>query len=226
MPISFSMSPEQRALQLNARRFGERVLRTVDAATRKLPTPDARFSATRPMYEQAIAAGFLHRLIPMPFGGGGTGLMDMAVVAEEFYAVDVNVSLTLFANLLGLMPVFAAGTPEQQRHLVAPFLTKTGAPLAALANSEPGGSANFGSSAEGTGTRTHARLEGDEWVINGAKHWVSSATGWDGLGADLLTVVCRTDAMESSPAGLSVIAVNRGASGFRHTSSADSNVPG
>ncbi|MGD9532110.1 MAG: acyl-CoA dehydrogenase, partial [Pseudonocardia sp.] len=61
---------------------------------------------------------------------------------------------------------------------------------------------NFDAPAPAEGVRTTAVLDGDEWVINGAKRWVSSAGGWDGRGPDLLTVVCRTGADE-----LSVIAV-------------------
>lgn len=204
MPLDFSLTPAQRKLQADARAFAREALSRVPALVEHLPTPEQRFAATRPIYEQAIAAGFLHRLVPQPFGGGGSGLMDMAVVAEEFYAVDANVSLTLFANLLGLMPLFVAGTDEQRARFLPPFLDRSGAPLAALANSEPAGSANFAQPAPG-GTQTSARIDGDAWIIDGEKQWISSATGWDGRGADLLCVVCRT----SGPDGLSVLAVPR-----------------
>ncbi len=204
MPLDFRLSSAQRALQADARAFAREELSRTRVLAEHLPTPEQRFAATRPIYEKAIAAGFLKRLIPQPFGGGGSGLADMAVVAEEFYAVDVNVSLTLFANLLGLMPLFLAGTPEQLGRFMPPFLESRGAPLAALANSEPAGSANFALPSP-NGTRTTARLDGDSWVIDGEKHWISSATGWDARGADLLCVVCRT----SAPDGLTILAVPR-----------------
>jgi nitroalkane oxidase len=57
-------------------------------------------------------------------------------------------------------------------------------------------------------------LEGDHWVISGAKKWVSSGTGWDGEGADLLTVVCRTDPDAPPESGISVIAVHGPAEGI------------
>ena len=104
----------------------------------------------------------------------------MAVLAEEFHAVDVNISLTLFGTMLGLFPVLLGGTPEQAARFFAPFVAGQGAPLAAFAFSEPGGSANFAAPAPAEGVRTQARLEGDHWVISGAKKWVSSGTGWDG----------------------------------------------
>lgn len=215
MTIDISFTPDQRQLQLSARRFARDVLTSVAPAIRHLSTPRERFMATRPMYKALVREGFLSRLVPKAFGGGGTGMVDMAVVAEEFHAVDVNVSLTMFANLLGLAPLFQAGTPLQLQRFVAPFLENDGAPLAALANSEPGGSANFASSAPGEGTRTVAILDGDEWVINGAKQWVSSATGWDGEGADLLCVVCRAGHQRDSLGGISIIAVQRGVDGLK-----------
>jgi alkylation response protein AidB-like acyl-CoA dehydrogenase len=167
--MDFSLTAEQQVLRAKARAFAATRLTEVNGLIAGLPTPEARFAATRPIYEELIREGFLRRLIPVPFGGGGTGAVDMAIVAEEFHAADVNVSLTMFANLLGLMPLFMAGTPAQQEAWLAPFLTTSGAPLAALANSEPGGSANFDASPPGDGTRTTATLDGDHWVLNGRK---------------------------------------------------------
>src|SRR5215813_9862633 len=105
VPIDFTLTPEQLRLRRDARAFARDVLSKVESATRDLPTPFARFAATRPFYEQTVAAGFLRRLIPAPLGGQGTGVLDMAVLAEEFHTVDVNVSLTLLGTMLGLFPV-------------------------------------------------------------------------------------------------------------------------
>src|SRR6516165_12708964 len=207
MPIDFTLTPEQQRLRADARAFARDVLSKVGSATKDLPTPLARFAATRPLYEQTVGAGFLRRLIPVPLGGQGTGIVDMAVLAEEFHAIHVNISLTLLGTMLGLFPVLLGGTPEQAGRFFAPFAAGQGAPLAAFALSEPGGSANFAAPAPAEGVRTQARLEGDHWVISGAKKWVSSGTGWDGKGADLLTVVCRTDPRAPPESGISVIAV-------------------
>jgi alkylation response protein AidB-like acyl-CoA dehydrogenase len=190
------------------------VLSKVGAATQDLSTPLARFAATQPFYQQAVAAGFLRRLIPAPLGGQGTGVVDMALLAEEFYAVDVNVSLTLLGTMLGLFPVLLGGTPQQAERIFAPFTSGQGSPLAALAFSEPGGSANFAAPAPSEGLRNQARLDGDHWVIAGAKKWVSSGTGWDGKGAELLTVVCRTDPDAPPESGFSIIAVHGPAQGI------------
>src|SRR3974390_701909 len=139
MPIDFTLTPEQRRLRADARAFARDVLSKVHAEIKYLPTPLARFAATRPFYQQTIAAGFLRRLIPTPLGGQGTGVVDMAVLAEEFHAVDANISLTLLGAMLGLYPVLRGGTPEQAGRIFAPFAAAQGAPLAAFALSEPGG---------------------------------------------------------------------------------------
>jgi alkylation response protein AidB-like acyl-CoA dehydrogenase len=116
------------------------------------------------------------------------------------------VALTLLATVLGCQPVLAGGDPEQRKRMLAPFLETSGAPLAAFCSSEPGGSANPASPPPGEGVRTRAVRAGDQWVINGRKKWVSSATGWQRDGADLLTVLCRTSD-DAPPGGISMLAV-------------------
>jgi butyryl-CoA dehydrogenase len=223
MAIDFTLTPEQQQLQLAVRDVAQKVLGDIDDQIRHLPTPDARFAATRPAYEQLVQEGLLQQLVPAPAGGKGGGMVEMAVVAEELHAVDPSVSLTLFASLLGLLPMFLGGTPEQIQQHLPPFTAGTGAPLAAFCFSEPGGSANFDAPAPADGVRTTAVLDGDEWVINGAKRWVSSASGWDGHGADLLTVVCRTATDPATPPdqALSVLLVPRPERGFRYEGAID-----
>ncbi|AII03382.1 butyryl-CoA dehydrogenase/hypothetical protein [Rhodococcus wratislaviensis] len=201
MAIDFTLTAEQRELQLSARAFAENTFGDIAEKIRHLPTARERFAATRPAYEEVVTQGWLRKIIPAPAGGEGNGLVDMALIAEEFYAVDANVSLTTFASLLGLLPVLNGGSPEQIQRTLAPFLSGTGAPLAAFCHSEPGGIANFADPAPAEGTRTTAVLDGDEWVINGSKQWISNATGWDGGGVDFLTVVCRTDVDGNGPTG-------------------------
>lgn len=214
MAMDFTLTPAQRELQLSARKFARGTLAGVAGAIHHLPSPQERFLATRPFYEALVAEGFLRKLVPVPFGGEGTGMIDMAVITEEFHVIDANVSLTALANILGLAPLMVAGTPAQQARFFAPFLATSGAPLAAFASTEPGGSANFAAPSPGEGVRTRARLMGDSWVIDGAKQWVSSATGWDGKGADVLCVVCRTDPEATPEKSLSIIAVERPTGGF------------
>jgi butyryl-CoA dehydrogenase len=103
---------------------------------------------------------------------------------------------------------------------LAPFLKTEGAPLAGFCFSEPGGSANAGSLPPGEGVRTLGKLDGKNWKIDGRKKWVSSATGWDRKGADVLCVVCRTDRNAPPEKGVSIIAVEGPAPGVRFTGTA------
>ena len=213
MAIDFRLTASQRELQLRSRKFAKEVLcPAIEAETR--PTPEERFAATKPAYEAMIAAGFLRQCIPHSAGGENAGLIDTAIMAEELYAVNASVTLTLIGTVLGLLPVLIGGTNEQRDRLLPPFLKQAGAPLAGFCATEPGGSANAASPPPGEGVRTTARLSGDRWIIQGRKSWVSSATGWDRKGADILSVLCRTDPDAPPERGISVIVVERPASGL------------
>jgi butyryl-CoA dehydrogenase len=204
--IDFTLTAQQRDLQLTSRKFAKEVLNEAKAAE-LLATPEERFRATRPTYEAMVAAGYLRKCIPAPAGGDNAGLIDMAILAEEFYSVNPSVTLTMLGTVLGLLPVLLGGTPDQCKRLLGPFLKTSGAPLAGFCSSEPGGSANAASPPPGEGVRTMARREGDNWVIDGRKKWVSSATGWNREGANVLCVVCRTDPAALPDAAMSIIAV-------------------
>ena len=208
MAIDFTLTRQQRELQLDSRRFASDVLAGARDAE-SLPTAEERFLAAKPAYEAMAAAGFLRKCIPAPAGGEGAGLVDMAIMAEELYSVNASVTLTMLGTVLGILPILLGGTPDQCGRLLAPFLRKSGAPLAGFCSSEPGGSANAASPPPGEGVRTTAKLEGDSWVINGRKKWVSSATGWDRKGADVLCVVCRTNPDAPPDKAISIIAVER-----------------
>src|ERR1700736_3628012 len=213
MAIDFTLTPQQRELQLESRRFATEVLAGARAAE-LLPTAEERFLATRPAYEAMVVAGFLRKCIPQRAGGENAGLIDMAIMAEEFYSVNASVTLTMLGTMLGLLPILLAGTPEQASRLVKPFLKKSGAPLAGFCSTEPGGSANAAAPLPGEGVRTVAELKGDDWIINGRKKWVSSATGWDRKGADVLCVVCRTNPGAPPEKAISIIAVEGPARGI------------
>ncbi|WP_179721906.1 acyl-CoA dehydrogenase family protein [Petropleomorpha daqingensis] len=207
MPLASTPTARQAELRTKARRFAEDVLRDVTASAEQLSTPAERFAATKPAYERLVSDGFLRACIRETAGGDRSCLTDVALLAEELFCGSPGVALTLVGTVLGLQPVVVGGTREQQSRLLAPFLTGHGAPLAGFCSSEPGGSANAGSPPPGEGVRTAARVDGDDWIIDGRKRWVSSATGWDGGGADLLCVVARTGPAVAPGEGVSVLAV-------------------
>ncbi|KJC57287.1 acyl-CoA dehydrogenase [Bradyrhizobium sp. LTSPM299] len=213
MAIDFRLTARQRELQLQSRKFARDVLSpALEAET--LPTAEERFAATKPAYEALIAAGFLRKCIPLSAGGESAGLIDTAIVVEELYSVNASATLTLIGTVLGLLPVLIGGTEQQRNRLLPRFLEQSAAPLAGFCATEPGGSANAGSPPPGEGVRTTATLRGDRWIIDGRKSWVSSATGWDRKGADLLSILCRTDSDAPPERGISILVVERPASGL------------
>ncbi len=209
MAVDFTLSPGQLQIQQTARKLAADVLTRAAAATRHLPAPQQRFDASRPFYRELIQAGLLRKLIPPPAGGEMTSLVDVAIIAEELMAVETSVPLSVLSTGLGIMPLLFFGSAEQQRRFLGPFVTGAGDPLAALAFSEVGGSANFDSPDPSGGIRTVARRDGGDWVISGLKQFTPLAAGWDGKGIDLLAVACRTDLTRPPQESLAVILVPR-----------------
>src|SRR5215218_813907 len=185
MTVSFSLSPEQEQLKQGARQFAEAHLRDLAEAVRHEPDPGRRADLARPAFHKAVEAGFLKGLIPVPFGGAAGSGVDAAILIEEWAAYSPDFVISMAGPLIALVPVYQAGRPEQIERFVAPFLADHGAPVAAMAYSEPGGSANFHAPAPAEGVRTTAVPDGDQYVLNGSKAWASHLPGWDGDGPDI-----------------------------------------
>jgi nitroalkane oxidase len=137
--------------------FAQDQLRDLAAATRAEPDPRTRALLLRPVFDKAVAAGFLKGLIPVPFGGAASSGVDAAIFVEEWAAQCPDFVMSMGGPLIALLPVYEVGTPEQVERFVRPFLADSGAPLAAMAFSEPEGSANF--DAEGPGQGDHRRKQ-------------------------------------------------------------------
>jgi nitroalkane oxidase len=208
MAVDFSLSEEQRALQAGAREFAAKVLAGVAERIAAIPDPAESFYATRDAYREMARAGFVKASLPKEIGGGGIPLVDFAIAAEELTRVDVNVPTTALATGLGLQPILQFGTAEQKKRFGTPFVEDTeGDLLASFAFTDLGGGANYDAEDPSAGVQTLARRDGDSWVIRGQKHYTTNGTGWDGKGAHLFTVVCRTDATKGASDSLAVIAV-------------------
>lgn len=165
--IDFTLSDSQKKVQQSARAFAKDHLLKADELYGKLEGQGARFQATKPIYQAAVAAGLLKQQIPTA-AGGSASLVNLALVIEELYAVNPTVALTILGPSLGLMPLILAGSPEQHERLLKPFLAPEGDFLASLVHSEPGGSANWLEKG-GKGLQTTAMKDGDDWIINGDK---------------------------------------------------------
>ena len=141
---------------------------------------------------------------PEEFGGMGGDYFALCLALEELARVDSSVAITLEAGVsLGAMPIFRFGTQEQKEQWL-PSLCE-GTALGGFGLTEPGGGSDAGA------TRTRATLDGDTWVINGSKAFITNS------GTDitrLVTVTAVTDVMENGRKEISAIIVPSGTPGF------------
>ena len=216
MGIDFRLSDDQIALRDGARAFARGVLKDVRPTIRKYVKPDERFYAIRPFHKQGVDAGFIKGLLPKEVGGTDIPTLDFALAAEELCVVDVNVPSALLGTGLCVKPVAMFGTEEQKRRFLTDFI-EDGSRLGALAFTEVTGGANFDAADPRFGVKTFARCKGDEWVINGEKHYTTNGTGWDGKNCHLYAVVCRTDPNKNAQESLAVIMVPGSAPGVKVT---------
>ncbi len=141
---------------------------------------------------------------PEEYGGMGGDYFALCVALEEIARIDSSVAITLEAGVsLGAMPIYRFGTEEQKREWLPRLCT--GEMLGAFGLTEPGGGSDAGA------TRTTARLDGDSWVINGTKAFITNS-GTDITGFVIVTAVTgeRGDGRKE----ISAILVPSGTPGF------------
>ncbi len=134
------------------------------------------------------------------YGGMGGGITDLAVCVEELSKVCSGIALALAATALGTFPIILFGTDEQKKKFLPRIAS--GKSLAAFGLTE----ANAGSDAGGI--KTTAVLDGDHYVLNGTKQWITN-----GGEADIYTVVAITNKAKG-PRGASAFIVEKGTPGF------------
>ncbi len=139
-------------------------------------------------------------LIPEEYDGISGKVVDLVVVTEELCAVDAGIALAFGATGLGMYPILIAGSEEQKRKYLP--MIASGEQLAAFALTE----ANAGSDAGAI--ETTARKEGDHYVLNGTKQWITN-----GGEAGIYTVFAMTD-KSKGPRGCSCFLVEKGTPGF------------
>lgn len=226
MPIDFTLTTQQKELQRVSREFSQEVLKPLTAAADAEPDPQKGFQMIKPAYEKAYELGFATSFLPAEYGGGGISNVDLMIAAEEISAVDPGFACVLLVNGLALMPLVWYGSEEQkEKWLTEACNDPTNSYLAGWVVSEPagtpGGTANFDHPDPSAGIQVTADLDGDEYVINGRKFWPSSAGGWDLKGANLNTVLVRTDREAGGKHGLSAVLVPRGTPGVRYEKPVD-----
>ncbi|TVS89918.1 acyl-CoA dehydrogenase family protein [Mycobacterium helveticum] len=192
-------TPEREQLRKTVRSFTEReILPHADAWERAGELP-------RDLHRRAGAAGLLGAGFPEAVGGGGGDGADAVIICEEVHQSGApgGVFASLFTCGIAVPHMIATGDPRLIEEFVRPTLA--GEKIGALAITEPGGGSDVGH------LRTTAVLrsgpEGDHYVVNGAKTYITS-----GVRADYVVTAVRTGG--PGAAGVSLLVVEKGTPGF------------
>jgi alkylation response protein AidB-like acyl-CoA dehydrogenase len=138
--------------------------------------------------------------IPQEYDGFGGGVFELCLCVEELSRVCGGISLAMAATALGTFPIMLFGSDEQKKNYLPPIAK--GRKLAAFGLTE----ANAGSDA--LGMRTTAKKDGDRYIINGTKQWITN-----GENAEIYTILAKT-APEKGPRGITAFIIEKGTPGF------------
>ncbi len=176
------LSEDQESLRKLVEQFAREVV---------APTAAAHDEAKTFPYEvvaQMAEMGLFGLPFPQSVGGQGADYFTLCLAIEELARADSSVAITLEAGVgLGAMPVYRFGSDAQKERWL-PLLT-SGRALGAFGLTEPGAGSDAG------GTRTTASLDGDEWVINGSKAFITNS------GTDITRLVTVTAVTGQTAAG-------------------------
>ncbi len=193
--MDYFFTEEQQMMREVAREIAEKRIRPVAAEY------DESGEFPWPIVEAIAEADLFRVFIPEEYEGMdlGTPVTNMCIVTEELSKACGGIALAFAATGLGTMPLLVAASDEQKKRWLPRIAAGT---LAAFALTE----ANAGSDAGSVQTR--AVLDGDHWVINGTKQWITN-----GGEADIYTVMAMTDKTRG-PRGASCLIVEKGYPGF------------
>jgi alkylation response protein AidB-like acyl-CoA dehydrogenase len=147
--------------------------------------------------------GILGMTVPQEYGGQGMDTLSYTVVVEELSRVCASTGITVAAAIsLGIHPILMNGSEDQKRKWL-PDLAK-GKHLGAFGLTEPGAGSDAG------GTKSTAILDGNEWLINGVKQFITNAGH-----AGVITITAKTDPTADRGHGISAIVVPTDTPGFK-----------
>jgi alkylation response protein AidB-like acyl-CoA dehydrogenase len=196
--LDYRLDPETEALRKTVREFAlEVVAPQIGGFYERDEFPTA-------IVRQMGELGLFGLPFPEEYGGSGGDYFTLCVALEELARVDSSVAITLEAGVsLGAMPIYRFGTEEQKQRWLPRLCA--GEALGAFGLTEPGGGSDAGA------TRTTARLEDGQWVVNGSKAFITnSGTGM----TDLVTVTAVTGTRPDGGKEISAIAVPTDTPGF------------
>jgi len=165
--IGFDLTEQQQELKALAHRFSEHEI------IPRAREYDEKEIFPRDICEKAFAAGLMNLGVPGELGGPGLGVLDSSLILEELNYGCAGIANFADANELGTLPIAIAANQHQQRMYLAPMIEKL--TFCAFAITEPGA----GSDVAALGTTY--RREGDSFILNGTKHFISNGSVADWL---------------------------------------------
>src|SRR3954471_12839374 len=190
--MDFALSEELAALQDSVRRLAQ------DKVKPRAREIDEANEYPQDLFELFRDAGLLGLVIPTELGGSGAGILGLTIAIEEVAKYSNAAALMLLLTRLPTGPVMIAGTSEQNQRYVRPVAT--GEVRAAFGLSEPQAGSDV------MGMRTRAVKDGDDWVLDGTKCWISGV-----VQADWYTVFAKTSEVTSrAHDSISAFVVERG----------------
>ncbi len=173
--MDFDLSDEQKLIQSTVREFARQEVAPVAEEL------DRTHSFPYEIVAQLGALGLMGIPFPQEYGGGGGDTLSYALAIEELARIDASTCITVAAHTsLGTMPIYLWGTEEQKRDWLPELCA--GKRLAAFGLTEPEAGSDAGN------VRTRAELQDGEWVVNGAKQFITNS-GTDITGCVSITAV-------------------------------------
>src|SRR5437764_3387642 len=176
--MDFDLPEELQELQATVRRISQ------DKVKPRAREIDDSGEYRQDLFELFRDAGLLGLCIPTEYGGGGAGILGLTVAIEEIAKYSNTAALMLLLTRLPTGPVLIAGSEEQRQRYVRPIAT--GEVRAGFGLSEPQAGSDV------VGMRTKAVRDGDDWVLNGTKCWMSGV-----VQADWYCVFAKTGPADS-----------------------------
>ncbi|WP_448590664.1 acyl-CoA dehydrogenase family protein [Thermoflexus hugenholtzii] len=194
--MDFHLSDEHRMVQQMVREFAEREVRPVikehDRAQKPIPW----------LFERMAALGLLGICIPVKYGGAGMDYISLGLACEELERIDSSLRVVMSVHVaLNSLSLLQWGTEEQKQRYLVP--QAKGEKIAAYALTEPG------AGSDAAAIRTTAKRQGDVYILNGEKTWISLADL-----ADHFLVIAKTDP-EKGHRGMSAFIVERSFPGVK-----------
>jgi alkylation response protein AidB-like acyl-CoA dehydrogenase len=172
--MEFGLSQEQQQIQKTVREFAENEVKPVAGEY------DRKEKYPHDVVDKAAEMGLTGSNIPMEYGGAGYSALDTMIIIEELFAADPGIALSIISTSFGTENIVEFGTEEQKEEYLPDVAA--GDAITGAAISEPHAGSDVSS------ISTSAEKDGDEWVINGNKMWITNGTV-----ADYVVALCETD---------------------------------